>query len=51
MVDTIRLTIGILALLALFNMITTYAFYACLLTFSERVANKTKVKYLEAILN
>ncbi len=50
MLDNIKRLSGIFTLIGVFLWITTYINFAFLYIFSERVAKKTRVKYLEAIL-
>jgi ATP-binding cassette subfamily B (MDR/TAP) protein 1 len=50
MLSNIKRLSGIFGLIGIFLWITTYINFAFLYIFSERVAKKTRVKYLEAIL-
>lgn len=50
MIDTISLMSLIFSLVGVAVWITCYISYAFLLMFSERVAKKTRIKYLEAII-
>ena len=50
MLSTIKMMSGIFGLIGLFVWVTTYISYSSLLIFGERVAKRTRVKYLEAIL-
>lgn len=50
MIDTISLMSLIFTLIGILVLVFSYFNYAFLLMFSERVAKKTKIRYLEAIL-
>mmetsp|Transcript_43686 Transcript_43686/g.42204 ORF Transcript_43686/g.42204 Transcript_43686/m.42204 type:complete len:88 (+) Transcript_43686:201-464(+) len=50
MLDSINFVSIVNLLIGVGVMITTYCYYASLLVFSESVANKTRIRYLEAIL-
>ena len=48
--DHVKTLSGIFGIIGLGVWLSSYIYYACLLSFSEKVTKKIKVKYLEAIL-
>mmetsp|Transcript_43674 Transcript_43674/g.42190 ORF Transcript_43674/g.42190 Transcript_43674/m.42190 type:complete len:172 (-) Transcript_43674:1-516(-) len=50
MLDLIEETCLIMVIVGAGIFLFTYVYYACLLVFSERIANKTRIRYLQAIL-
>jgi len=50
MLDAIKFTCMLLAIIGAVIWLLTYTYYASLLVFSERIAYKTRVRYLQSIL-